>query len=89
MDKIYVASAEKQISVYDLVTLGQVYGDKKMLASETILSLEFYGDKAYVGEKNQTLEIFNYSSLSVIKKVTCRGDPCFLLPIENSGVLVA
>ena len=51
-DKIYVASAEKQISIYDLITFGQVYGDKKMQASETILSLEFYGDKAYVGEKN-------------------------------------
>ena len=88
-DRVYVASSEKQISVYDLVTFAAIYPDKKIEAAEVVMDIAFYGEKVFVGEKNKTLEIFNMSGLALIKKLDTRGDVTQFLDITNSCIAVA
>ena len=87
-DKIYVGTSDKQISVFDLITFAEMYGDKKVETSEVITSVCFFGEKIYVGQKNKTLEIFNYSSFDKIKKLELRGDVSTLLTLDASGIVV-
>ena len=87
-DKIYVVTSEKQISVFDLITFAEMYGDKKINTSESIMACTFHSEKLYVGQKNRTLEIFNYSSFELIRKVELRGDCSKMLTLEGSGIVV-
>ena len=48
-DRIYVTSAEKVLSVFDLITFSHIFGDKKIITSNSILSIAFHGEKIYVG----------------------------------------
>lgn len=84
-----MASSEKQISAYDLVTFSEVYPDKKIEAAEVVTDIAFYGEKVYVGEKNKTLEIFHMSGLTLIKKLETRGDVTQFLDITNFNIAVA
>ena len=88
-DRVYVASSEKQIAVYDLVTFNPIYPDKKIETAENVVDIAFYGEKVYVGEKNKTLEIFHMSGLALIKKLDTRGDVTQFLDITNSCIAVA
>lgn len=87
-DKIYVGTADKTISVFDLITFAEMYGDKKLTTSECITSVCFFGEKMYVGQKNKILEIFNYSSFELIKKIELRGEVTSLLTIDSAGIVV-
>lgn len=59
LHKIFVVSAERQISIYDQVTFRPTHGDKKIETSGPVTSLGFHGDKVYAGLKNATVEIFS------------------------------
>ena len=48
-DRIYIASAEKVLSVYDLITFGHIFGDKKITTSNPILSVTLFAEKIYIG----------------------------------------
>jgi hypothetical protein len=48
-DRIYIASAEKVLSIFDLITFGHIFGDKKILTSNSILSITLHGEKIYIG----------------------------------------
>ena len=48
-DRIYVTSAEKVLSVFDLITFNQIFGNKKIITSNSILSIAFHGEKIYIG----------------------------------------
>ena len=48
-DRIYIASAEKMLCVFDLITLGHIFGDKRIITSNSILSITFHGEKIYIG----------------------------------------
>ena len=84
-----MASSEKQISAYDLVTFSEVYPDKRIEAAEVVMDIAFYGEKIFVGEKNKTLEIFHMSGLALIKKLDTRGDVTQFLDITNFNIAVA
>jgi len=85
---VYVASAEKQISVFSIATFTTIKGDRKIEASEQIRSLAFYGNKIYVGEANKTLEIFSETTLDLTAKMGTRADITSLLAISNCGLLI-
>ena len=87
-DRVYVASAEKQISVFNIATFTPVQGDKKIETSEQIRSLAFYSNKIYVGEANKTLEIFSQTTLDLTTKMDTRADITSLLTIPNCGLLI-
>jgi hypothetical protein len=48
-DRIYIATAEKVLSVYDLITFGHIFGDKKINSSYPILSVTLFAEKIYIG----------------------------------------
>lgn len=87
-DKIYVVTAEKQMSVFDRITFAEMYGDKKLVTSEVITCACFFGDKIYVGQKNKVLEIFDYSSFELIKRIELRGEVSCLMTLDACGIVV-
>ena len=63
LQKIYVVSGEKQISVFDEITLGPSHGDNKIETLNPIVQLGFHSDKIYVALKSQQLLIFSQVDL--------------------------
>ena len=48
----------------------------------------FNSEKLFVGEKNKTLEVFNYSNLELLLKINTRKDITAMMTIENAGIIV-
>lgn len=87
-DRIYVVSAAKQISIFDMVTFKQVFKNKKIETLEKILHICFYGENIFVGERNTTLEVFCYSSLERMMKLNTRNDITCLIALDNVGIVL-
>ena len=49
LDRVYVVSAERQISIFDLITFEPIFGDRKIETSEQITQICFHSEKMFVG----------------------------------------
>ena len=49
LQKVFIVSEKKEISIFDLQTFGLVHGSKKIVTNDVIMSVGFHNDKIYVG----------------------------------------
>lgn len=85
-NKIFIVSAEKEITVYDQVSFRQAF-DKKLCTSSPINCVAFYGDKVYCGLRNSTVEIFTHTDLDLIAAIKMSDAVTSMLTLNNHGIV--
>jgi len=87
-DKVFVASSEREITVYDLITFRPAFGKRSIKVGSTITGLCATEDFIFVATKEQSIEVFHGTNLEPADTVATRGEVSCFFHLDDVGLWV-